>query len=120
MTTVNINDKDYPVLARYSSIKRFCDKKGIDLFEFHNHFIGYGIDKKDFKASTSFIDDMALLMICFLERGAEANHQDLDLTQDDILDWFMDGNSGVVYELMTEATGKLKNREAPQTKEGQG
>jgi hypothetical protein len=106
---VRINDKDYPVLAKYSAIKMFCDKKDIDFFEFPELLISYGIDKKNFKPTTKFIDDMSLLMLCFLQRGAEASNTVCDLTVNDIIDWFLEGNFVKVYELIAEAQGQSKN-----------
>lgn len=112
MRTVRINDKDYPVLARYSAIKIFCDKKGIDFFEFPELLASYGLDKKSFKPSSEFADDMVLMMWSFLERGAEASNQVLDLKLNDILDWFLEGNVAVVYDLIIEAQGQSKNVKA--------
>ena len=113
---VTINSKEYPTLARYSAIKMFCDKKGLDFFEFPNLLMDYGIGKEDFKPTSQFIDDMSLLMWCFLQRGAEVNHQILDLSVNDILDWFMDGNVAVVYDLITESQGISKNVSATEEK----
>lgn len=110
--TVTINDKEYPVLAKYSAIKMFCDRKGIDFFEFPELLIKYGVDKKDFKPTTPFIEDMSLIMLCFLERGAETKGTTCDLNLNDILDWFLEGNVLKVYELIIEAQGKSKNVEA--------
>jgi len=109
---VTINGKEYPVLARYSSIKMFCDRKGIDFFEFPELLIGYGIDKKNFQPTTKFIDDMSLLMLCFIERGCEANGAVCDLKTNDVIDWFLDGNIAIVYELITESQGQSKNVKA--------
>jgi hypothetical protein len=109
MKTQTINNKEYQVLARYSAIKMFCDKKGIDFFEFPDLLMSYGIEKKDFKPTTKFVDDMSLIMLCFLERGAEASNTVCDLTLNDILDWFLDGNVLKVYDLIIEAQGQSKN-----------
>jgi hypothetical protein len=119
MRQLNINDADYPVLPRYSAIKMFCDKKGIDFFEFPELLIGYGIGKKDFKPTSKFIDDMTLLTFCFLERGAEAANTKLTLSENDILDWFMDGHIVEVYDLIIEAQGQSKNPASPQEKGAQ-
>jgi hypothetical protein len=110
--TVTINDKEYPVLARYSAVKMFCDRKGIDFFEFPELLMKYGVEKKNFKPTTQFIDDMSLIMLCFLERGAERTGTVCDLTLNDILDWFLEGNVMKVYELIIEAQGQSKNVEA--------
>jgi hypothetical protein len=109
---VTINEKEYPVLAKYSAIKLFCDKRGLDFFEFPDLLMNYGIGKKDFKPTSALIDDMALLMWCFLQRGSEVNKTTLDLSVSDVLDWFMEGNVAVVYELITEAQGASKNVKA--------
>jgi len=112
MRIVKINGKDLPVLARYSAIKMFCEKKGIDFFEFPELLMSYGIDKPDFRPNTKFIDDMALLMFAFLERGAEASGEVLDLKVNDVIDWFLDGNLNVIFELITESQGQSKNVKA--------
>ena len=110
--TVKINDKDYPVVAKYSSIKMFCDRKGIDFFEFPELLMKYKVGEKDFKPTTQFIDDMSLMMLCFLERGAEVTGTVCDLSLNDILDWFLEGNVLKVYELIMESQGQSKNVEA--------
>jgi hypothetical protein len=114
--TVKINGKDYPVLARYSAIKMFCDKKGIDLFEWPELLDKWGVGKEDFKPTTQFVDDMALLMMCFLERGAENAGTVCDLKLNDIIDWFMEGNMVKVYESILEAQGVKKNMKPVPTK----
>jgi len=116
MKLVTINEKQYPALARYSSIKMFCDRKGIDFFEFHDLLLGHGIDKKNFQPTTKFIDDMSLLMLCFIERGCEASGTVFDLKTNDVIDWFLDGNITIVYELITEAQGQSKNVKAIEEK----
>lgn len=110
--TVTINEKEYPVIAKYSAIKMFCDKKGIDFFEFPELLIKYNVGGKDFKPTTQFIDDMSLMMLCFLERGAEASGVKCDLSLNDILDWFLEGNVLQVYELIMASQGVSKKVEA--------
>jgi hypothetical protein len=113
MKMLKIGDNEYPVLARYSAIKMFCDKRGIDFFEFPELLISYGVGKKDFKPTSKFIDDMVLLTFCFLERGAESANTKLELSENDILDWFMDGHIVEVYDLIIEAQGQSKNLDSP-------
>lgn len=116
MKVLNINGSEYPVLARYSAIKMFCDRKGIDFFDFPELLIKYGIGKKDFKPTSEFIDDMTLLTLCFLERGSEAAGTVLTLTKNDILDWFMEGNVIAIYDLIAEAQGPIKAKEPGEEK----
>jgi hypothetical protein len=116
MQTITINNKPYPVLARYSAVKLFCDKKGIDFFEFPNLLMSYGIGDENFKPTSQYLDDMALIMLCFLLRGAEANGTECNLTISDIIDWIQDNSMAKIYELIAESQGPSKNVKATEKK----
>jgi hypothetical protein len=108
---VTINGKQYRVLAKYSAIKMFCDRKGIDFFEFPELLAKYNFGE-DFKPTTEFLDDMSLMMLCFLQRGAEAAGEICDLTVNDMVDWLLEGNLAQAYDLIIQSQGQSKNVEA--------
>jgi hypothetical protein len=116
MQTITINNKPYPVLARYSAIKLFCDRKGIDFFAFPDLLMSYGIGSEDFKPTSQYLDDMVLIMWCFLQRGAESSGVECTLTQADILDWIQDNSMATIYELIAESQGPSKNVKATEKK----
>ena len=102
MKTIKIDGTEYPVLPRYSSLRRFCGKKGIEL----NQFPEYLVELFKGGVTNQFIDDITLLAYNFIERGLEQQGEAITLSMDDVLDWVMlPGNVNIVVELVNEAQG---------------
>lgn len=112
MRSIKINGTDYPTLARYSAIRLFCQKAGIDFFEFDSRILSHKVGTKEFKPSSEFLDDMTLLLYCFIEKGLEAQNQPMTLTIDDVFDFLVQdmGQVKLVIELVTEIWGQTKEQ----------
>lgn len=108
MRKVKIFDQEYPVLARYSAIKRFCDRKGMEYFEFAEYLASLGKEAQEQGIKNRFINDLVLLMYFFVERGLEAEGENMTLKEDDIFDWILlPGNLKIVSDLVMEAQGTI-------------
>jgi hypothetical protein len=105
---ITISGQNYPVKTGYGAIYLFCTRKGIEFHEFLTRIQNY-----DFaKINNELIDDLAELMLCFIERGGGDCH----LSKLDIVDWIGEGNTEVVFKLLTESVGVSKNRKAVRKK----
>ena len=101
---ITINGEEYPVKTGYGAIYLFCTRKNIEFYEWAER-----LGKSNFnKINNELIDDLAELMLCFIERGGGECH----LSKLDIIDWIGEGNADKIISLLTESTGVSKNPEA--------
>ena len=95
MQTLTINGKEYAVKFSYSVILDFCEKQGIEIYEF----------KGDFKIQTNAgIKQLSTFVRLAMLRGAEITGSECAITVNDVVDAiFEDG------ELLTKVLQAIQN-----------
>lgn len=83
MKVLKIENKEYPVLPGWAALKMFGSKRGMEFHELFEYLRGLDFNKP----TNQFLDDMALLAFCFIERGCHKHDKINDLTLDDLIDW---------------------------------
>jgi hypothetical protein len=82
MQALTINGQEYAVKFSYSVILDFCEKQGIELYEYGEQMAKINFDKPTAQSAKL----TALLIHCAILRGCEINHITCDLSVNDIID----------------------------------
>ena len=82
MQALTINGQEYAVKFTYSVILDFCEKQGIELWEYSSHISKIDFDKPTIQGSKI----TAMLIHCAILRGCEVNNIECDLSINDIID----------------------------------
>lgn len=108
MDKLLIDGKEYPIKIGFGAIRLFCERKGIEFYEFFDRVAKYNFEN----INNEVIDDLAEFVLCFIARAGEC-----PLSKYDVIDWMLgESNADTILKLLTQSIGQSKNLEAPQKK----
>jgi hypothetical protein len=81
MQTLKINEKDYAVKFDYSVILDFCERKGIELYQYSELMAGINFAK----ITNEAVRTLSLLIWCSIKSAFDDDGEDLTLTTKDIV-----------------------------------
>ena len=101
---LEINGHVYKPKSGWAAIRNYCalHKPQVEFYEAFDHFKELNFDKP----SNEMLDDFALLLWCFIDRGCKYANTDNDLTVDDVMDYIGEKkNIAPVIMLLYESYG---------------
>jgi len=99
-----VKNKKYQTKSGWAAIRNYCalHKPPVEFYEAFDHFKELNFDKP----SVTMLDDFALLLWCFIDRGCKINNVENDLTVEDMIDWIGESkNISPVVVLLYESFG---------------